>query len=134
MSVSGKDRDPGRGELSPEDREAFRRRAAELGQRLDDVKERRAPPSDDPGARGAAMGQAFKIAIDLVVGVGAGGFIGWTLDRQLGTGGPWFLVLFLVLGFAAGLLNVVRSARRMQARAEPMQRSAPSVTDDEDDR
>lgn len=80
------------------------------------------------------MGQAFKIAIELVVGVLFGGLVGWFLDGYLGTR-PWLLVLFLVLGFAAGLTNVVRTARRMQAAAEPLQRAAPSVdADEEDDR
>jgi ATP synthase protein I len=37
------------------------------------------------------------------------------------------------LGFAAGLSNVIRTARRMQAEAEPLQRGAASVPDDEDD-
>ena len=32
-----------------------------------------------------------------------------------------------------GMMNTIRTAKRMQARAEPMQRSAPSVKDDEDE-
>jgi F0F1-type ATP synthase assembly protein I len=43
------------------------------------------------------------------------------------------MIVFLMLGFAAGLMNVVRTARRMQAEAEPLQRAAKPVTDDEDD-
>lgn len=78
------------------------------------------------------MGQAFKIVAELIVGVVVGGGIGWALDRQLGSA-PWLLILFLLLGFAAGISNVVRVARRMQAAAEPLQRSAPSVADDDDD-
>ena len=39
--------------------------------------------------------------------VGAG--IGWLLDRWLGIS-PWGLIVFLLLGFAAGVLNVMRSA------------------------
>ncbi len=74
----------------------------------------------------------MKIAIELVVGLGVGGFIGKFLDEQLGTK-PWLLILFIILGFAAGMLNVVRAAQRMQKEAEPLQRAAPSVPDDEDD-
>jgi ATP synthase protein I len=121
---------PGHGELSPEDREAFRRRAADLGTKLEQVKAQRTPPPERT-QRGAAYGRAMKIAAELVVGILVGGFLGRVLDEYFGTA-PWLLVLFLLLGFAAGLLNVVRSARRMQAEAEPMQRSAPSVTDDDD--
>jgi ATP synthase protein I len=39
--------------------------------------------------------------------VGAG--IGWLIDRWLGVS-PWGLIVFLLLGFAAGVLNVMRSA------------------------
>lgn len=131
MSNSGKD-GSGRGEISREDREALKARAAGISARLEQVKARRAPQHDS-AARGAAMGQAFKIAIELVVGVLFGGLIGWALDGYFGSR-PWLLVLFLVLGFAAGMMNVVRTARRMQAAAEPLQRTAPSAeTDDEDD-
>lgn len=133
MSTSGKDHGSGRGEISREDREALKARAAGLGTRLEQVKARQAPQLDN-AARGAALGQAFKIAVELVAGVLFGGIVGWALDRYLGSA-PWLLILFLVLGFAAGMMNVVRTARRMQAGAEPLQRAAPSVEpEDEDDR
>jgi len=78
------------------------------------------------------MGQAMKIAIELVVGIAVGGFIGKILDDQFGTA-PWLLIVFLMLGFAAGLMNIVRTARRLQAEAEPMQRSAKAVPDDDEE-
>lgn len=77
------------------------------------------------------MGQGLRIAIDLVVGVAFGGFVGWWLDQTLGTA-PWLMVLFLILGFTAGMMNVIRTARRMQAQAEASQMAAPSVKDDAD--
>lgn len=135
MSTSSDDEKPARGEISPADRELFKRRAADLGARLDKVKadaRTRRGPEPDERARGAALGQAMKIAIELVVGIAVGGFIGKVLDDQFGTA-PWLLVVFLVLGFAAGLMNIVRTARRLQAEAEPLQRSARPVPDDEDD-
>jgi ATP synthase protein I len=132
MSSDGKDLDPGRRELTPEERAAMRSRASELGRRLDEVKARNAPVERRNGARGRAYGEAFKIVADLVVGVVVGGGIGWVLDRQLGTR-PWLLVVCLILGFAAGMSNVLRTARRMQAEAEPLQRAAKPIEDDEDD-
>lgn len=128
---SGEELEPGRGQISPEDRAALRQRAVELGKRLDRIKGSHAA-SAEPSARGAAIGQAFRIAVELVVGVAVGGFIGWLLDQWLGTV-PLFLIVFLVLGFAAGLRNLVGTARRMQQQAEPLQRSAPSVKDTDDD-
>jgi ATP synthase protein I len=118
----------GRGEISPEDRAAFRRRASDLSKQLDHVKARYQPKPEHERARGQAMGQAMKIAIELVAGVAVGGFIGWFLDKQLGTQ-PWLMVLFIVLGFCAGMLNVIRTAQRLQAKVEPLQRSAPSIED-----
>ena len=132
MASNGNASGPERGTLSPEEREALRQRASELGKRLDDVRVRKAPPTADSRARGAAMSEAFKITAELLVGVIVGGGIGWALDRYLGTA-PWLLILFLLLGFAAGMSNVIRSARRMQAQAEPLQRGAPSVPDDDED-
>ena len=46
---------------------------------------------------------------------------------------PWLLILFLMLGFGAGLSNVIRTARQMQARSEPLQRAAKPVKDDDED-
>ena len=38
-----------------------------------------------------------------------GALLGWMLDRWLGIS-PWGLIVFLMLGFAAGVLNVMRAA------------------------
>jgi ATP synthase protein I len=45
----------------------------------------------------------------LVAGVAVGALLGWMLDRWLGIS-PWGLIVFLMLGFAAGVLNVMRAA------------------------
>lgn len=137
---SGDEKEPGRGEISPADREAFRKRAADLGARLDkvrgvsEVKSKAASASTpDDGSRGAAFGQATKISVELVVGIAVGGFIGKVLDGQFGTA-PWGLIVFLMLGFAAALSNIVRMARQLQAEAEPLQKAAkPAAQENEDD-
>jgi ATP synthase protein I len=133
MSASGKGSDPQRGEISPEQRAALQRRSDDIGKRLDEVKARRLPPpSGDARARGEAFAKAFRFVAELVVGVGVGGFIGWVLDRWLGTA-PWLLVLFVVIGFAAGLMNVIRAAQKAQEEAEASQLATPSVADDDED-
>lgn len=132
MAANDKDIDPGRGELTPEEREGLKKRASEIGKRLDEVKARRAPPVQDQRARGAAMGEAFKIVAELMVGVVLGGAAGWFLDRQFGTA-PWLLVLFLMLGFGGGLSNVIRTARRMQAGVEAMQKAGKPASGNDDD-
>ena len=52
--------------------------------------------------------RAVKIASEFVAGVVVGGGVGWGIDRLAGTA-PWALIVFLLLGFAAGVLNVLRS-------------------------
>jgi ATP synthase protein I len=70
-------------------------------------------PSDSSGAQRAttASGYAkgFRLSSELVAGVVVGAGIGWLIDRWLGIS-PWGLIVFLLLGFAAGVLNVMRSA------------------------
>ena len=66
-----------------------------------------------PGASnaGSGMGAGLKVGVDLVVGVGVGAGIGWGLDVWLGTK-PFLLALFIILGFVAGLLNVIRTTNQ----------------------
>lgn len=131
--TSGKDRGrSGDGEISPADREALRQRSAGIGRRLDEVKTRRNVGRPSQSATGAAYGQAFKIAAELVAGLLFGGALGWFLDKQFDTM-PVLLIIGVVVGFVAGMLNVIRGAREAQARAEPLQRSSPSVADDNEE-
>ncbi len=55
------------------------------------------------------LGRAFRMSTEFVAGVIAGGGLGWLLDRWLGTS-PWGLIVFLMLGFAAGIYNVMRAS------------------------
>ena len=65
---------------------------------------------DNAKAGGAiGYGQAFKLSSEFIAGIAVGVGIGWTIDRLAGTS-PWGLIVFLLLGFAAGVLNVLRSA------------------------
>ena len=57
----------------------------------------------------SALGRAFRMSTEFVAGVIAGGGLGWLLDRGLGTS-PWGMIIFLMLGFAAGVYNVMRAS------------------------
>ena len=70
----------------------------------------------DAQARGSAMGKAFRISSELVVGLFVGGLIGWQLDKWLDTS-PVMLIIFFLLGAAAGIWNVIRVALEMQSSA-----------------
>ena len=56
---------------------------------------------------------AFKLGTELVAAVAVGTIIGFILDSWLGTT-PWLIVIFFFVGAAAGMLNVIRTAKRMQ--------------------
>jgi ATP synthase protein I len=70
-------------------------------------------PSDSPDADRAATAsgyaRGFRLSSELVAGVVVGAGIGWIIDRLLGIS-PWGLIVFLLLGFTAGVLNVMRTA------------------------
>ena len=67
----------------------------------------------DSEKRGSFMGTAFKLGTELVAAVGVGTIIGFILDSWFGTK-PWLIIIFFFLGAAAGMLNVIRTANRMQ--------------------
>ena len=63
--------------------------------------------------RSSFMGNAFKLGTELVAAVVVGTIIGFILDSWFGTK-PWLIIIFFFLGAAAGMLNVIRTANRMQ--------------------
>ena len=55
------------------------------------------------------MARGFQLSSELIAGVVVGALIGWGFDRLLSTS-PFGMIVFLLLGFAAGVVNVIRSA------------------------
>jgi ATP synthase protein I len=64
-----------------------------------------------PGRREPSPGIALgmRLAIEFVAGVAVGAGLGFALDRWLGTA-PWLMMVFLLLGGAAGVMNAYRAA------------------------
>ena len=95
---------------SPEEA-ALSARLRRLGERLAHQKgpgrqaETRSGSKSDP----SALARGFRLSTELVAGVLVGAFIGWALDKWLGIS-PWGMIVFLLLGFAAGVINVMRAA------------------------
>lgn len=58
----------------------------------------------------------------------AGGFIGWFIDRQAGTG-PWGLIGMLLLGFVTGLVQSQRRLKAMDASASREQQAEHRAKD-----
>ncbi len=101
----------GEGKEPSDDEAALSARLQRLGDRL--AKTANRPSENDTGPRqhadASAMARGFRLSTELVAGVVVGALIGWLLDRWLGIS-PWGLIVFLLLGFAAGVLNVMRAA------------------------
>jgi ATP synthase protein I len=102
--------------MSPQEHARFEKRISELGDRLGKVRSQRDSEQRadaDAEMRGRGMAYGMRMAAELVAAVIVGGVIGWSLDWVLGSR-PWLFLLFFLLGFAAGVLNVMRSYERMQ--------------------
>ena len=69
----------------------------------------------DSEKRGSFMGSAFKLGTELVAAVAVGTIIGFILDSWFDTK-PWLMIIFFFLGAAAGMLNVIKTANRMQKK------------------
>lgn len=65
-------------------------------------------PKKTSSSRDSGTGQAMKAAMDLVAAVGVGCFLGYWIDQWLGSK-PVGIIIFFLLGFAAGLLNIHRA-------------------------
>ena len=68
---------------------------------------------NDVENRGSFMGSAFKLGTELVAAVAIGTIIGFILDSWFDTK-PWLIIIFFFLGAAAGILNVIKAANKMQ--------------------
>lgn len=110
--------------------------AAKQAERAAQVaKESGAPKTDGM----AGMAYALRLSSEFIAGVIVGAVIGYTIDTLAGTS-PWGLIIFLLLGFVAGILNVLRSAgliapsesRKGRANAVPAA-AAPAAADPKDD-
>jgi ATP synthase protein I len=105
-------REKGDGERLPADEAALSARLKRLGERLGRVRADRPSESNSdqrPAADPSAIARGFRLSTEFVAGIVVGAAIGWLLDRWLGIS-PWGMIVFLLLGFAAGVLNVMRAA------------------------
>src|SRR5215475_11306894 len=93
-------------------------RLRDLGQRLEDAQKRQAAGSKSPPP--TQLGIAGRFATELVAALVVGGGLGWGVDWLFGRFGfhtkPVFLIVFFVLGAAAGIRNVMRAANELNAR------------------
>ena len=69
--------------------------------------------NNNDNKKGLFMGSAFRLGTELVAAVVVGTIIGFILDSWFDTK-PWLIIIFFFLGTIAGILNVIRTANRMQ--------------------
>ena len=69
--------------------------------------------NNNQGSNAASLGKALKISTELVAAVVVGSIIGFLLDDWFDTK-PLLTICFFFMGVAAGILNVFRSAKKMQ--------------------
>lgn len=104
-------RDNGESGKANTDEAALSARLQRLGERL--ARDQATRPSDGPvgdrATTASGYAKGFRLSSELVGGVLVGAGLGWGIDRLLGIS-PWGFIVFLLLGFVAGVLNVMRSA------------------------
>ena len=63
------------------------------------------------------LGLAYRLIVEILAGIGVGGFVGWWADKVLGTK-PVMMLVFLGLGMAAGLMNSVRTVNELRRKQD----------------
>ncbi len=108
-----------------------KQRLAQLEAKLDAAKKRNAPkPRADKAVDESHL--AWRMVIELVVGLLIGFGIGWGLDWAFGTL-PIFLMLFTLLGLAAGIKTMLRSAQELQRKQMAAQGQTHASQDAQDE-
>jgi ATP synthase protein I len=124
MAEGANDDGNGNRDKSSSDEAALSARLGSLGHRLSEIRDSRKIGTDQSGneqdraqAKASAMATGLRLSSELVAGVLVGAGLGWGFDRLLSTS-PWGLIVFLLLGFTAGVLNVMRTAGVMAKQSE----------------
>ena len=116
MAGGTNDKKTGNRDKSSSDEAALSARLGDLDHRLSQIKGSRKAQagqtgagSGDGAANASGMARGLRLSSELVVGVLVGALIGWGIDKLLSSS-PWGMIVFLLLGFAAGVRNVIRAA------------------------
>ncbi len=83
----------------------------QLKDRLKNARKRLKIEKENPQT--SNFGQAFKLSTELVAAVLVGTIIGFILDNWFDTK-PWLIIIFFFVGVIAGILNVIKSAKKLQ--------------------
>ncbi|WP_334174878.1 AtpZ/AtpI family protein [Pseudoxanthobacter sp.] len=123
----------GAGADAPPDDAALEARRRKINAAIgDQARSRRAAVPVSPVApvsATAGWSQAMKLSSEFIGGIAVGGAIGWGLDWLLGTL-PFGLIVFLLLGFAAGIMNVLRAVGHVPQPEQRLDRPSQGGQDE----
>lgn len=94
----------------------------ELNTRVSAAREANKPKPSRGFKEVSTYGIATRLVAELIAGILVGVLFGWYLDQWLDTK-PWLMILLIVIGSAAGIMNVMRAAKQL----------APKFTHNEED-
>lgn len=123
MTDAGK---PGGGQRqppAPSDAD-LQKRLDGLTERLRARDEREAPPEHGAERDFRGFTLAMRLSSEFVAGVIVGVGLGWVLDRAVGSS-PWGLIVFTILGFIAGVYNMMRALGRLPKPGETTPTNGP---------
>ena len=98
------------------DRKVKSERLQDLESKIYESRKKRQPVQENR-ANASMLGLAWRLTIEMLVGIGVGGYLGWWLDKAFGTK-PIMMLVLLMLGMAAGLLNSVRTVADMRRKLD----------------
>ena len=113
----------------------------DISSRLNDLSSRLAVEKKDKAKAGAPSNnygaaqdysKGYRLASEFVAGILVGAAVGYGLDRLFNTL-PLFMIIFLLAGFGAGILNMARAANRVPPAGARLETYKPSKADDEDE-
>ena len=113
------------GDISDRLKDLSSRLATETSQKAKEAK----PNDQYQSASGYSKG--YRLISEFVAGILVGGLVGYGIDYVVGTL-PLFLIIFLLAGFGAGILNMSRAANRTPPTAEELAKMPKPDDDDED--
>lgn len=119
--------DPKLGDISDRLKDLSSRLAAEKSNKTESSQ----PNLQYQSASGYSKG--YRLISEFVAGILVGGLLGYGIDYAAGTL-PLFLIVFLLAGFGAGILNMSRAANRTPPAAEELARMPKPDDDDDEDK
>ncbi|MEM0923269.1 MAG: AtpZ/AtpI family protein [Pseudomonadota bacterium] len=88
-------------------------RLRELDARIRAARSPEPSPTRNQKHKFTLVSMAWRMVFEMAAGMAVGAAMGWGLDSLFGTL-PFFLILFWLLGFAAGIRMVMQSANELQ--------------------